>query len=298
MSKSKITFLETGETLDAVDQVCFVDIQNTLATSGDEYHVLLLTTSGLEKLSTATCKPAVLEWLTNALGEKDSIHLGYQTIRDETKWTITGQARNRADSPIPGLRVLAYDKDTAKADDFLGCAFADNEGRFEIGYDEADFKSEKSFIDFEGNPDIYLEIMEIPSGRSKRTFTKGEAEQAEHFELKIDLNSKTKTLRSVVGYYFIEEDTLEKELEELKERVTKDHKDTEAHFLLGLCLIEKIKLDLRKSEWVLADVRSNDDVLAVSAINAFNQVAVLDPDREDEAKRYREYIQKLQNLAL
>lgn len=298
MSTTKITELTTGETIATVDEVCFVDIHKALKFSDEAYHVLELSAGGLEKMAEATCKPEVSKRLSDALGDKDAVKLGFHTLDADTKWKITGRVRNRTGTALGGLRVLAYDKDTVKADDFLGCAFTDGEGRFEIGYEDSDFKSETALIDFEGNPDVYLEVADIIGDGSKRTVTMGEADKEEHFELKIDLASKTRQLRPIVGYYFIEEDMLEREVESLGERIERDSEDVDAHFLLGLCYVEKMKLDLRKAEWVLAEMRNENNVLAVSALAEFNKVISLDPEREKEIKRYRDYVEKLKDLAL
>jgi len=297
MKSTKLTVLATGETISTLDEVCLVDLQKALDAVEGEYHVLQLDREGLSALADATCPQEVAERLTSALGEQQSIRVGYCTFDDEAKWCITGRARDRQDKPITGLRVLAYDKDTVKQDDFLGCAFSDSDGSFEISYAASDFKSEKAFIDLEGNPDIYLVVTDVDSGASKKTVTLGEADQEEHFELKLDLSSATKTLRPIVGYYFIEEDRLNEEVEELTEAIARDPEDTQAHFLLALCNIELMKADLSRAEWINADIRSADDVLAISANNELDIVASQDPDRADEVARYREYVQKLQDLA-
>jgi hypothetical protein len=298
MKHTKITLLTTGETIEGVDDSCLAVLQEVLKTVENERHVLLLDREGLDDLVANDCEPALVERLEKALGERPYVEVGFYTAKPTASRRITGRVRNRRDRPIGGLRVLAYDKDTMKQDDFLGCAFTDIRGRFEIGYDESDYKAKKTLFDVEGNPDIYLEVSEIRSNATKRTVTLGEAEAEEHFDLKVDMTSPTPTLRPVVGYYFIEEDKLNEEVHELSEAVKMEPNDTEAHFLLALCYIELMKAALSRAEWIDADVRSSDDALAVSANNELDIVTHQDPDRAEEVSRYREYVQKLQDLAL
>lgn len=298
MNTTKLNSLVTGKEIATIDTVCLVDIRKVIASSADAYHVLELHKADLEKLADATCGPEVVENLVAALGDAESVTLGYQTLKPESKWTITGRITNRKNAPEVGLCILAYDKDTAKADDFLGCAFTDDEGRFELHYDESDFKSEKALIDFEGNPDIYLDISDVNRKLSKRTSVKGEADKDEHFEVKIDFDSETKTLRPVVGYFFIEEDRLEEEIDDLKEAIKNDPDDAVSHFYLGLCFIEMMKAVFKKAEWMLPEMRLEDDVLAVAAMKELDEVIALDDELAEDAKRYKKFAQELQKLAL
>lgn len=298
MDTIKLTSLTTGETIATIDTVCLVELQKAMSGSSDRYHVMVLNEERLEKLADATCAEQTLSGLTKALGDSESLPLGYHSVNKDSRWTITGQIRDCDDSPLAGLCVLAYDKDAAKKDDFLGCAFTDTEGAFEITYDESDFKRENALIDFEGNPDIYLEISSYDKSLSKRTATKSEAEDEEHFEIKLDTENETELLRPVVGYYYIEENQLENEIAHLEELIKDAPEVADNHFLLGLCFIEMMKADLRKSEWMIPESRLKDDVLASAAIEEFEQVVALDPDREEEAREYQSYVKELQNLAL
>ncbi len=293
---NKLTSLATGDTIANAHTVCLVELQEAFGT--DKFHVLEITSAGLDKLADAPCAPEVLDGLRQALGDADALFVGYHGMPEDAEWTIKGSIRDRSGKLLPGLQVLAYDKDTGKKDDFLGCTFTDTEGKYSLAYHESDFKSARALIDLEGNPDLYLEVTDIVRGVTKKTETKGEAKQSEHFELKVDFDSKTKLLRAVVGYYFIEEDRLEDEIEELKDLIKTDADDAQAHFQLGLCFIEMMKADLRKSEWMVPEARHDDDILAVMAIKEFDEALALDPDRDEEAKKYRKYAQELQDLAL
>jgi hypothetical protein len=298
MNPTKLTSLATGEEIATIDTVCLVDVREVLASRDDTYHVLRLERADISKLGDATCGPDVVERLLAALGDADSIMIGYQTLAAEKKWRITGRITDRRNRPLPGLRVLAYDKDLAKADDFLGGAFTDADGAFELRYEEEDFKSKQALIDFEGNPDIYLDITDLASGLSKRTATRGEANESEHFQIKIDFDSKTTVLRPVVGYFFIEEDLLEREVEELEDELKKNPDDANSHFFLALCFIELMKADLKKSEWLLPEMRLDDDMLAIAAMKELDEVIGLDEGRAEDARRYRKYVEELQALAL
>lgn len=295
MEATKLMALDTGKTITTIYTTCLMDLKKGLDDKG--YHVLVLTPTDLDKLRDASCEPLVLEHLSGALGGKSEMLFGYAAFKPEARWRVTGEVTDRDGTPLPGLRVLAYDKDVLKDDDFLGVAFTDETGFFEIGYEESDFKSPK-LVDFEGNPDIYIELTDVAGGASKRTVVKGEAEQLEHFDIKVSFDSPTTTLRALAGRYYIEEDMLETEINELTARTRKDPGDADGYFLLGLCLIERVKIDLRRSEWVLGEVRSDDDILAIAAIECFDRVIELDPEREEEARHYRDYAQELQNLTL
>ncbi len=295
MEKTKLIALDSGKTIATIDVVCLMDLKKGLTEKG--YHVLKATPTDLDKLRKATCEPIVLESLSDAVGDGGSLLVGYASVKPDTKWKITGFVTDREANPLVGIRILAYDKDTAKKDDFLGCAFTDEEGCFEIGYNEEDFKK-KGIVDLEGDPDIYLELLDSESGVSKKTAVRGESDKKEHFDLKISLSSETRLLLPIAGRYYIEEDALDKEVEELRARTKQDPEDANGHFLLGLCLIEMVKMDLRKSEWVAGEIRSDDDILAMAAIECFDKVIDLAPDREDEARHYRSYAQELQDLAL
>jgi len=298
MTAIKLTDLTTGETIDTVDDACLDSLEGVLGDSTSKDQVFMLTSDTLARLDDSGVESDIVKNLGQALGEQDRLRVGYQKLKADAPWAITGRASGRDSRPLAGLQVLAHDRDRTHKDDFLGCAFTDADGTFEIRYEEADFKSKHSFIDFEGNPDIYLDLTDLALNVTKRTAVKPEADMNEHYELKLDFGSNTKIVRPVVGYYFIEEDNLQSEIDQLRSEIQRDEENAQAHFLLGLCLLELMKADLRKSEWYLPEIRSDDDVLAMAAIQEFDTAAALDPSRAEETKQYREYAQELQNLAL
>jgi hypothetical protein len=55
---------------------------------------------------------------------------------------------------MPDLLVEAFDSDFGSADDYLGSAFTDSSGKFEIKFEEKSFKGSYEFL--ERRPDIYL----------------------------------------------------------------------------------------------------------------------------------------------
>ncbi len=296
MNATKLIVLKTGQTIATIDIVCLMDLKKGLDEKG--YHVLEVKPTDLDKLRSASCEPVVLETLSDVLGTQGSMLIGYADDKPDANWSVTGRVTDHEDNPLPGLRVLAYDKDVISQDDFLGCTFTNEFGEFEIRYIDEDFKSGRKLVDLEGNPDVYVEISHPVKDVTKRTVVKDESKEEEHFEIKISLESKTKLLRPVVGRYYIEEDALENEIEKLREQITNDPENADLHFNLGICLIELVKADLRKSEWILGEVRSDDDVLAMNAIESLDKAADLDPSLAEEAKHYRDYAQDLQNLAL
>jgi hypothetical protein len=293
---SKLVSLTTGRTIATPHVVCLVEIQKACAAEG--YHVLEITAERLERLADAPCAPEVLEGLRAALGTAAALAVGYESVPDDATWTVSGTVCDRLGAPIAGARVLAYDKDAIKQHDLLGCAFTDADGKFSIGYRDEDFKSRRAVVDFEGNPDVYLELTDIGTGATKRTAPKGEAKRDERFELKVDFGSTTSMLRPIAGYYFIEEDALEDEVDDLEEVIRADPDDAQAHLQLGLCFIELMKADLRQSEWMFPETRNEDDLLVAAALYELDTFAALDPARAGEAERYRRFVEELQSLAL
>ena len=84
--------------------------------------------------------------------------------------------------PLPGLRVLAFDKDVL-SDDFLGESITDAAGRFEIRFTDADFKDV-----LESRPDIYLTL--LAADRQEPIFDtsyaiRHNATDEEYFEIQI-----------------------------------------------------------------------------------------------------------------
>lgn len=83
---------------------------------------------------------------------------------------------------LPGLVVLAYDKDLLRDDD-LGRATTDAEGAFEIQFSEDAF-----WEPGEGHPDIYLKVL-ATDGKTELLSTEDavrwEARADERFELEI-----------------------------------------------------------------------------------------------------------------
>lgn len=73
-----------------------------------------------------------------------------------TSYSITGQIKNSSGNGVKDLLVEAFDDDLGTDDDYLGRAFTKPDGKFEITFDQADFKSQYDIL--ERNPDVYLLI--------------------------------------------------------------------------------------------------------------------------------------------
>ncbi len=68
-------------------------------------------------------------------------------------YKISGQLVNKANKPLPNLRIEAWDKDLL-FDDFVGESISDSDGRFEISFTEAHYRE----LFFDTRPDLYFKI--------------------------------------------------------------------------------------------------------------------------------------------
>ena len=94
------------------------------------------------------------------------------------RYRVEGVVRDaESATPVAGLRVCAFDKDLVY-DDFLGECETDAEGRFAIGFTDADFKDM-----VESKPDLYLSVFR-PGDSEPIADTRGELrENAERLEI-------------------------------------------------------------------------------------------------------------------
>lgn len=79
---------------------------------------------------------------------------------------LRGKIRDKNNKLVRGFKILAYDSDTFGRDDFLGESKTDSCGKFEIGFDDSQYNG---FLEFDGRPDIYLEIYDRGGKRVIRT---------------------------------------------------------------------------------------------------------------------------------
>lgn len=93
----------------------------------------------------------LISTLQRLVDEKWEANLAYEIFEERKPFLIRGRVLDEGGRPMPGVRVSAFDRDVL-ADDFLGYAFTDEEGRFEIRYSESDFKS----LPLERKPDLKL----------------------------------------------------------------------------------------------------------------------------------------------
>ena len=96
---------------------------------------------------------------------------------------IVGHVSDSKGNAIPDLTVQAFDKDLGflvDPDDRLGTATTDQNGKFEIAYDESSFKEW-----FEGRADVYLIIRDRDGRVLYKTDVRREAKDVETFEIKI-----------------------------------------------------------------------------------------------------------------
>ena len=72
-----------------------------------------------------------------------------------SEFVLKGRVIDPRNTPMPGVRVLAFDDDPwINPDDFLGEAATNGNGRFEIEFDRSKFAPVWEFL--EGSPDVYL----------------------------------------------------------------------------------------------------------------------------------------------
>ena len=112
---------------------------------------------------------------------------------------VAGSVRElESNKGVPDLEVRAFDKDIV-FDDFLGSTMTDNNGNFNIIYDEKNFRQV-----FESKPDIYITVAS-KDGRTIYTTDKEirfEAEKSEYFDIRIPKSIIEGSSTNVVGLRF------------------------------------------------------------------------------------------------
>jgi hypothetical protein len=81
--------------------------------------------------------------------------LAFQFIKKDPEFRLNGYL-SKDDKPVMGLMVKLYDKDFKE--DFLGFAFTDREGHYEITFNFEDFVN---YLDSDAIPELFLEVSEI-----------------------------------------------------------------------------------------------------------------------------------------
>ncbi len=77
--------------------------------------------------------------------------------RSNSPYTLNGRITDWQGEPLEGLTVRAYDKDPLSADDFLGEAVTDEDGRYVILFTEEQFRP--SVLEL-GGPDVYIRVFD------------------------------------------------------------------------------------------------------------------------------------------
>ena len=85
-------------------------------------------------------------------------YLAFERAVEEPEYCLSGRVIGAGEQQAP-LRIAAYDRDTA-SDDFCGLAYTSPAGRYRIPFSKDDF-SLKAPFDFEGAPELYLEIARL-----------------------------------------------------------------------------------------------------------------------------------------
>ncbi|HPZ08810.1 MAG TPA: hypothetical protein PL110_11890 [Candidatus Eremiobacteraeota bacterium] len=82
-------------------------------------------------------------------------YLAFQFIKKDPEFKISGFIRQDME-PVTGIRVKVYDDDVF-TEDFLGLAFSDVNGYYEVGFNLEDFVN----LDSDAIPELYLDIAEL-----------------------------------------------------------------------------------------------------------------------------------------
>jgi hypothetical protein len=91
-----------------------------------------------------------------------------------SKYEITGQIKNEDGHALGDLLVEAFDSDLGSADDYLGHAFTDSQGKFLIKFETPSFKAAYDIL--ERGPDVYLVVTD-EYGVVKKTETASNVSQ-------------------------------------------------------------------------------------------------------------------------
>ncbi len=83
-------------------------------------------------------------------------YFGFERVDENATYHVSGTIKSDIEY---SLKVSVYDSDVV-VDDFCGLAFTDNKGYYKIPFNREDFSSFGP-IDFEGLPELYLEIAEL-----------------------------------------------------------------------------------------------------------------------------------------
>ncbi|MEQ8222805.1 MAG: hypothetical protein ABRQ37_10920 [Candidatus Eremiobacterota bacterium] len=82
-------------------------------------------------------------------------YLAFQFIKRDPEFKLSGYI-SKDDAPVIGLMVKLYDKDSRE--DFLGFAFTDKEGYYEIAFNFEDFVN---YLDSKAIPELFLDVLEL-----------------------------------------------------------------------------------------------------------------------------------------
>ena len=99
-----------------------------------------------------------------------SMPINFTKPYSSTGYRINGRVRGEDNLPVRGLSVQAFDKDPGiylYPDDSLGSAVTDEDGSFQITFDEQRFKDW-----FEGGPEVYLVLRDQGTNVLVRTEAK------------------------------------------------------------------------------------------------------------------------------
>ncbi|HEU4341815.1 MAG TPA: hypothetical protein VFU31_09625, partial [Candidatus Binatia bacterium] len=90
--------------------------------------------------------------------------IGYAPLYDSGSMLLKGRLLAlESNSPLAGYKIEVYDEDIV-FDDRLGWCYSDPQGKFELRFEEPDFK-DTAPPDLEGKPELKLRILDIAGYR-------------------------------------------------------------------------------------------------------------------------------------
>ncbi len=98
-------------------------------------------------------------------------YLGFERVDERATYHVSGTIkRGDDDVPVPGLQLKLYDRDVI-SHDLCGLAFTNDKGYYKIPFNKENFSSPGP-IDFEGLPELYLEIAKLDKKSGTLTMIK------------------------------------------------------------------------------------------------------------------------------
>ena len=114
-------------------------------------------------------------------------YFGFVLTKESARYHVRGMVR-KGDVVLPSFLVKVSDQDVI-SDDFCGFGFTDNHGHVDVAFDREDFSTPIMRVDFEGAPELYVDVSEldIVTGIFRSVKRHKIRTQESQFEFDIDL---------------------------------------------------------------------------------------------------------------